>query len=370
MQSTADPAPISGASWGTGRGTSSVTMPPSSSFCFGRQPGAGPDSWGCPASTACACAAPTGAPGGAARRRSRREARRWRPGRAVRSGERQGGLAAMRMSGIALQCVGTGRAFERWQGTVLEAGWGLCQRAVLRAALCCAAPACCDLLAVWCPADGQRAHGRPGLHAVAAPAQRDQRGDCGGPGVPGARAAACHERWHPSALLLGWERQRLQALDVRGAPAWHVTHLCPAGDVQAAEGVRDPHCVQACELTGLTAAWLRRCLRACGTTSCAGLRAYRLHCRLAAQVFEGVRDHIVQACELKFHCFFLMPVIDAFPAVLRCVCSQPRQLLAHHRCGRLPGSARGRVWLPGGGEGFVCCSGAAQQRRWGACSTG
>ena len=31
----------------------------------------------------------------------------------------------------------------------------------------------------------------------------------------------------------------------------------------------------------------------------------------------GIRDHVVQAVELKFNCFFLMPVVDAFPTRLR-----------------------------------------------------
>ncbi len=35
------------------------------------------------------------------------------------------------------------------------------------------------------------------------------------------------------------------------------------------------------------------------------------------QVFEGIRDNIVQAAELKFNCFFLMPLVDTFPAKLR-----------------------------------------------------
>jgi hypothetical protein len=35
------------------------------------------------------------------------------------------------------------------------------------------------------------------------------------------------------------------------------------------------------------------------------------------QVFEGIRDFIVQSVELKFNCFFLMPVIDQFPERLR-----------------------------------------------------
>ena len=38
---------------------------------------------------------------------------------------------------------------------------------------------------------------------------------------------------------------------------------------------------------------------------------------LVCQIFEGIRDHFVQAVELKFNCFFLMPIIDAFPTRLR-----------------------------------------------------
>ena len=38
---------------------------------------------------------------------------------------------------------------------------------------------------------------------------------------------------------------------------------------------------------------------------------------LVCQIFEGIRDHVVQAVELKFNCFFLMPLLDAFPARLR-----------------------------------------------------
>jgi len=38
---------------------------------------------------------------------------------------------------------------------------------------------------------------------------------------------------------------------------------------------------------------------------------------LVCQIFEGIRDHIVTTSELKFNCFFLMPVLDNFPARLR-----------------------------------------------------
>ncbi|KAL2609364.1 hypothetical protein R1flu_027937 [Riccia fluitans] len=38
---------------------------------------------------------------------------------------------------------------------------------------------------------------------------------------------------------------------------------------------------------------------------------------LVQQLFEGIRDHFVAAAELKFNCFFLMPLVDKFPALLR-----------------------------------------------------
>ena len=38
---------------------------------------------------------------------------------------------------------------------------------------------------------------------------------------------------------------------------------------------------------------------------------------LVCQIFEGIRDHFVQSVELKFNCFFLMPLIDSFPTKLR-----------------------------------------------------
>lgn len=38
---------------------------------------------------------------------------------------------------------------------------------------------------------------------------------------------------------------------------------------------------------------------------------------LVCQIFEGIRDHFVQSVELKFNCFFLMPLIDTFPTKLR-----------------------------------------------------
>ncbi|KAF8057143.1 ARC5 [Scenedesmus sp. PABB004] len=38
---------------------------------------------------------------------------------------------------------------------------------------------------------------------------------------------------------------------------------------------------------------------------------------LVAQVFEGIRDFIVQAVELKYNCFFLLETVDGFPQRLR-----------------------------------------------------
>jgi hypothetical protein len=38
---------------------------------------------------------------------------------------------------------------------------------------------------------------------------------------------------------------------------------------------------------------------------------------LVCLIFEGIRDHFVQSVELKFNCFFLMPIVDTFPTRLR-----------------------------------------------------
>nr|BAH23792.1 dynamin-related protein 5B-2 [Physcomitrium patens] len=38
---------------------------------------------------------------------------------------------------------------------------------------------------------------------------------------------------------------------------------------------------------------------------------------LVSQIFEGIRDHCVASAEMKFNCFFLMPVVDTFPSMLR-----------------------------------------------------
>nr|BAH23784.1 dynamin-related protein 5B-3 [Physcomitrium patens]BAH23785.1 dynamin-related protein 5B-3 [Physcomitrium patens] len=38
---------------------------------------------------------------------------------------------------------------------------------------------------------------------------------------------------------------------------------------------------------------------------------------LVSQIFEGIRDHCVASAEMKFNCFFLMPVVDTFPSLLR-----------------------------------------------------
>ena len=44
-----------------------------------------------------------------------------------------------------------------------------------------------------------------------------------------------------------------------------------------------------------------------------------LLCRVPINVcpLAGIRDHMVQSVELKFNCFLLMPVVDAFPSRLR-----------------------------------------------------
>lgn len=38
---------------------------------------------------------------------------------------------------------------------------------------------------------------------------------------------------------------------------------------------------------------------------------------LVTQIFEGIRDHFVQSAQLKFNCFFLMPLLNDFPHRLR-----------------------------------------------------
>jgi len=48
-----------------------------------------------------------------------------------------------------------------------------------------------------------------------------------------------------------------------------------------------------------------------------GVVSEELVAALVCQIFEGIRDHVVQAVELKFNCFFLMPLVDSFPARLR-----------------------------------------------------
>ena len=59
----------------------------------------------------------------------------------------------------------------------------------------------------------------------------------------------------------------------------------------------------------------------------------------------GIRDHVVQAVELKFNCFFLMPVVDAFPTRLREELEQVRRPVVQPAC---PVTARhliGPMWL-------------------------
>jgi hypothetical protein len=38
---------------------------------------------------------------------------------------------------------------------------------------------------------------------------------------------------------------------------------------------------------------------------------------LVRQIYAGIRGYVVQSVELKFNCFFLMPLVDTFPARLR-----------------------------------------------------
>ncbi|KAK9850978.1 hypothetical protein WJX84_009933 [Apatococcus fuscideae] len=48
-----------------------------------------------------------------------------------------------------------------------------------------------------------------------------------------------------------------------------------------------------------------------------GVMSEEIVAALVCQIFEGIRDHVVQAVELKFNCFFLMPIVDSFPTRLR-----------------------------------------------------
>ncbi|KAL0045566.1 hypothetical protein WJX82_010232 [Trebouxia sp. C0006] len=48
-----------------------------------------------------------------------------------------------------------------------------------------------------------------------------------------------------------------------------------------------------------------------------GVMSEEIVAALVCQIFEGIRDHVVQSVELKFNCFFLMPVVDSFPTRLR-----------------------------------------------------
>lgn len=52
---------------------------------------------------------------------------------------------------------------------------------------------------------------------------------------------------------------------------------------------------------------------ACSLLNLEGVRSYP-PCEV---VHAGIRDHVVQSVELKFNCFFLMPVVDSFPTRLR-----------------------------------------------------
>jgi len=49
--------------------------------------------------------------------------------------------------------------------------------------------------------------------------------------------------------------------------------------------------------------------------SCIEMHMMPYCCAVGLQIFEGIRDFIVQSVELKFNCFFLMPLVDTFPQV-------------------------------------------------------
>jgi hypothetical protein len=61
----------------------------------------------------------------------------------------------------------------------------------------------------------------------------------------------------------------------------------------------------------------------------------------------GIRDQVVTTVELKFNCFFLMPLLDAFPGRLReeleTAYAQVRQSLMCPAGGGDAGGARGCV---------------------------
>ncbi len=48
-------------------------------------------------------------------------------------------------------------------------------------------------------------------------------------------------------------------------------------------------------------------------------------------MFEGIRDFIVQAIELKYNCFLLMPLIDSFPQVRPCLALRTRYQMTRVR---------------------------------------
>lgn len=48
-----------------------------------------------------------------------------------------------------------------------------------------------------------------------------------------------------------------------------------------------------------------------------GALSEQLVAALVCQIFEGIRDQVVTTVELKFNCFFLMPLLDSFPGRLR-----------------------------------------------------
>lgn len=81
---------------------------------------------------------------------------------------------------------------------------------------------------------------------------------------------------------------------------------------------------------------------------------------LVCQIFEGIRDHIVQSVELKFNCFFLMPVVDFFPTRLREELEAAYDEVSKGRREGCPPTLVPRLSVPATGPGRrVRCGGGA-----------
>lgn len=70
----------------------------------------------------------------------------------------------------------------------------------------------------------------------------------------------------------------------------------------------------------------------------------------------GIRDHFVQSVELKFNCFFLMPIIDTFPTRLR----EELESAYEEDLDEVRWLALQRVWVCAGIRSEKC----ATQRAW------